>query len=211
MASSAHAQLEQEKRALQEAEQRLLAAEQAEKKRREEKSKEKEEAKTAEAQFVETLEVEEEFDAVYQSLVDFLKNSTGSTGVYLAQLISPDLLKYVNASDDHKFMVGETLARGTGVTFDLFPEEKKKEEGQEEEDDDDEETKAKKKAEAEAKAKADAEGVKDLYVPNVLMGPLCDRIKFFRLPGLGSYYSVACAYKSFLNQEAINKQIDFGR
>ena len=90
-----------------------------------------------------------------------------------------DEIQFIHASDQAKFMEGETLQDNQGVTFELFaPEEKKK--GQEEGKD---------------------ALPKHIFVPEVVREP---KIHFYQVPRLGSYMAIKLEYESCLFDEAFD-------
>ena len=100
-------------------------------------------AKEAEAkdQFWKEIEESKDLEDKLQDLTDFLQTNTSATGVYIGRLVypskaiedddddtahldteAPKVIKYINASKGHEFLVDTVLAPDAGITHDVFKE-----------------------------------------------------------------------------------------
>ena len=100
-------------------------------------------AKEAEAkdQFWKEIEESKDLEDKLQDLTDFLQTNTNATGVYIGRLVypskaiedddddtahldteAPKVIKYINASKGHEFLVDTVLAPDAGITHDAFKE-----------------------------------------------------------------------------------------
>jgi hypothetical protein len=147
---------------------------------------------------------------ILTKVLEGLKLSTKSSAGYAAKLVSENDLEYIASTSNNEFMLGKRLTRGNGVTFDLF-EIKSEEDEQEEEDpdapdpeDDSDEAKAY-RAKKEAEKLKKKQELKVVHVPNVLTGPLSEKVHFFNLPNLGGFFGVRIQFESALHEEAVQK------
>ena len=90
-------------------------------------------------------------------------------------------MHFSHANAEHKFLVGQVLNKGSGLTFDVF-ENKLDDEGNPVESDD----------------------PQHVLVKEVVREP---RIHFFKVPRLGSYLAIRLEYNSCLSVEAYNDGI----
>ena len=153
-----------------------------------------------------------------QDLTDFLQKNTNATGVYIGRLVhpakaiqdddddtahldteAPKVIKYINASKGHEFLVDSVLASEKGITHDVFKEQEGEDaaEGSEEED-----GKNKQEAEADSVLKS-YKGV--VYVPEVVREK---RMSFQRVPRLGAFMAVPLVYNSCLSDEALEAAVE---
>ena len=152
-----------------------------------------------------------------QDLTDFLQKNTSATGVYIGRLVhpskeiadddddtahldteAPKVVKYINASKGHEFLVDSVLAADSGITHDVFKES--------EEDPDpaasEGEENATKAAEPDSVLK-NYKGV--VYVPEVVRET---RMTFQRVPRLGAFMAVPLVYNSCLSDEALEAAVE---
>ncbi len=52
--------------------------------------------------------------------MEWIKATTNAKGAYFGILQNDNTIKYVSASEGNEHMIGKTLERGTGVTFDAI-------------------------------------------------------------------------------------------
>lgn len=107
------------------------------------------------------------------------------------------VLKYIAATEGHEFMLENKLLPKQGVTFRVFKQDAPKEE--EPADEDEEGGKLKpKKVEPEKEDNS-------VFVQNVLMGEDANKMHFWRLPNLGSYFAMRCPYEACLNEKTLEE------
>ena len=167
------------------------------------------------AQFFKTLEKSKDLADNLPGLVDFIKKYTDATGVYIGRLQYPELkisidaddkahldydapqvIKFIHASNDHKFMEGAILPPNVGVTHDVFGHNYARldklsttqlEDGTEE-----------------TTERDIFERFKHFYVKEVVREP---RMNYQRVPKLGSYMAVPLVYRSCLFDESLNESV----
>jgi Ca2+-binding EF-hand superfamily protein/GAF domain-containing protein len=66
------------------------------------------------------VEVRENLTSMSNSALEWIKATTNAKGAYFGLLQNDGTLKYVAASEGNEHMIGRTLERGTGVTFDAI-------------------------------------------------------------------------------------------
>lgn len=91
------------------------------------------------------------------------------------------VIHFSHANKQHEFLVDKVLAKGKGLTFDVFND----------------------KTDEEGKV-IESEDLNHVYVKEVVREP---RIHFFKVPKLGSYLAIRLDYKSCLSVEAYNDGI----
>jgi len=98
------------------------------------------------------------------------------------------LIRYVGASKDQKFMIGQTLLQETGITYDALKPQEEEEPVDEEEEE------------------GILKGPKPtyVYVPDVTKQ---ERMVYFRIPRLGAYITNSLSYKSVLNETAFDEGV----
>lgn len=166
------------------------------------------------------------FDGLLETYLEHLKSVTGASACYIGEkevdanapppaeegeegeegeggpAVSAENLKYIATTPENDFLVGKRLNGAEGVTFGVFKEEKAA-------GDDDEEEGGEEDEEGEAKPVVEEvpEDEKDLpsvFVPNVLLGATADKMKFWKLPGLGAYYACRMKYEGCLNTKTLD-------
>lgn len=108
-------------------------------KERHTKLKEAQEAEKKVEDFYSKVNSSKDLTDQLQDLADFLKEQTQSTAVYIGKLVQPkkpigpedderahidedakSMIQYLNATEGHDYMVGQTLKEEQGLTFDVF-------------------------------------------------------------------------------------------
>ena len=151
-----------------------------------------------------------------QELADYLLEFTHATGVYIGRLVTPkkeigeedDDAAHLNgeapkqveflksAGEGQQFMVGQTLLADEGVTHSVFAPKPEPGEGGEE---------APAEGAEEAAPKQEGEPLPDhCYVAEVVREP---KVKFYRVPKLGSLLSIRMNYKACLEEEALAEAV----
>ena len=114
---------------------------------------------------------------------------------------APTIIHYVATCKDHQFMIGIKTKVSEGISYEIFKEsEEQPPEGASTTNENEEEA-AKLKEELENKK----EEIKTLFIPEVVREP---KIKYYRVPKLGSYLVVALCYTSFLFEDALDKAVE---
>ena len=166
--------------------------------------------------FVDKIKTSDDLEDNLQELVDFVKEQTNSTGVYVGKLVypgkeiddeaddkahldeeAPKVIKFMHASQGHEFMVDVVLtAEEAPISHEVFKED---EEGQEE-------------AKSELDSQAGEEESKDIidtfkhsYVPEVVRKP---EMHFQKVPKLGCFMAIPLVYNSCLFNEALEEAIE---
>ncbi len=152
--------------------------------------------------------VSQSADTVLNLAIGGLQKFVNASSVYVAELVDPDHLKYINATSENNFIVDEVLERGNGITFDLFPsgddaEEQAEEEEDDPDDDSEEAVERRKKHAAEKEQKA--QEIKTVEVKDVLIGAGSGKVHFFRQPQLGAFLAARIHYPSAMHEEAVQK------
>lgn len=150
-------------------------------------------------------------------LCNFLQKYLAATGVYIGHVermkrpitdeaddrghldeTAPQIILYVAACDDHRFMVGKMMETEGSITYSVFhPEqEAEKEEDEQKEDENDQKEEEEKKPEDEPPYK---------FILDVTKEP---KLKFFRVPRLGCYFAVSLKYNSCLYDTSLDKAIE---
>jgi len=161
-----------------------------EKEEHEDEEKKKEDKKN---EFFKKLDKSNDLSNEFQDLVNFIKEHTGSTAVYIGQQVVPKkkiedgdldtahedseaqkVIHFLNASDGHSFMVDKILTQEQGLSFDVFKEDEPVEEAAPEEAEEGEEG-----AEPKPKKEPEEQFPKHVYVPEVVREP---RMHFYRVP-----------------------------
>jgi len=86
----------------------------------------------------------DDFDSVMDAFIATLKDATNASSVYVGEK-EGEIIRYINATEDNKFMIDQTVNKGTGITFDLFEKKKKEDEEEERHDDEEDDDEEKKK------------------------------------------------------------------
>ena len=149
------------------------------------------------AQFNEKIANANDLSDNLQDLLNHLQKFTNSSAVYIGKLVSPKkeikdgdddfahidetsdkIITFSHSNEEHDFLVDKVLNKGDGLTFDVFAD------------------------------KFDEEGVKIVGedLEHVLIKEVVreNRIKFFRVPKLGSYLAIRLEYNSCLFVESYN-------
>ena len=111
-------------------------------KERHDKLKETEHAAMKVQEFYKKVNISKDLTDQLQDLADFLKEQTKSTAVYIGKLVqlkkpigledddkahiddeAKSIIQYLNATEGHQYMVGQTLKEEQGLTFDVFKAE----------------------------------------------------------------------------------------
>jgi Ca2+-binding EF-hand superfamily protein len=66
------------------------------------------------------VQVRENLTSMSNSALEWIKATTNAKGAYFGLLQNDGTLKYVSATEGNEVMIGKTLERGTGVTFDAI-------------------------------------------------------------------------------------------
>ncbi len=151
-----------------------------------------------------------------QDLADYLKEFTKATAVYIGKLVAPkkvikdddddrahidpdaqNIIRYLNASEGHEYMVDAILKPDQGLTFDVFKEEAAAADDQPPAEDEAAEVKTKKKEQAEVLPRT-------VYVKEVVREP---RMHFYKVPRLGCYMAIRLEYESCLFEEALDAAV----
>ena len=169
------------------------------------------------------MELKERFDKAEQTarelvgLCNFLQKYLGATGVYIGHaertkkaITDEDddkghidengiqILVYVAACDDHKFMVNKTMETEGSITNSVFhPEAEPGKEDEAEPKEDENEPKE--------ESKKDEGGPPHKFIADVTKEP---RLKFFRVPRLGCYMAISLKYHSCLYDTSLDKAIE---
>lgn len=148
--------------------------------------------------------------------MDFLKQFTSATAVYVGKLVSPkkaikdedddrahidsdanQIIHFLNATDGHQFLVDKILKQDQGLTFDVFKDGEAKEGS--------EDAPAEEEGVEKAKPKESEEVLpKSIFVKEVVREP---RMHFFKVPRLGSYLAIRLEYKSCLFEESLDAAV----
>jgi hypothetical protein len=104
------------------------------------------------------------------------------------------IILYVAACDDHKFMVSKMLETEGSVTYTVFQPEVKEEEQEQKE-----ETSEIKEEEVKVNEPAHR------FIPDVTREP---KLRFFRVPRLGCYMAISLKYNSCLYDTSLDKAIE---
>lgn len=161
-----------------------------------------------------------------QYLVEYLKELTKSTAVYIGKYeplkrriksddddkahISEEGEKYVvysHATEGHKYLVNKVLRPDQGVTFDVFKDDEEvpenEEQQQQQEVGEENENEEQQQVYQEPKEKFP----KYIYVKEVVRN---DKMHFFRVPKLGAYLAIRLEYDSCQSETALdNAIVDF--
>ena len=150
-----------------------------------------------------------------QNLINYLKDNTESTAVYIGKVTKPKKqitdedndkahiddgaepqIQFTNVTSQHEFMVDKILLQTQGITYDLFREEPPKEE--EEENAEEDPTDKPKKKEVVEK------------LPRHLIVDECvreNRMHYYDVPKLGSYLAIKLEYESCLFESAFDEAV----
>ena len=109
-------------------------------------------------------------------------------------LEAPKLIRYMYATDNHKYLVDRCLTPDQGVTHDVFKEQDEQVPLEEEEG-------GEEVVHQGVKENDILNTFKHVYVPEVVREP---RIFFHKVPKLGAYMAVPLCYKSCLFDSALD-------
>lgn len=186
----------------------------SDKKKAEGEEEKKEEVK--EISFSDKVEKSQDLADELQSLADHLKENTSATGVYVGKLVKPkkeikedddedahvdpeaqEVIHYLHANEDHKFIIEQTLSQEQGLTHDVFKDQAAEGEG-------DEPPAAE---EGEGEGDGQEKEPKEIKPNSVLVEEVVreNRMHFFRVPKLGSYLAVELKYNSCLNEACLDE------
>lgn len=168
------------------------------------------------------LEKSDDLNDNLQQLVDHIHEFTGAESVYIGKLVAPK--KAINDDDDENahndeesakiihfshaskngqdFMVDSVLLSEEGITHDVF-KEGTGEDGDEAAVDPD----ADEGEQQEKPPKTEEEEIlsmKHVFVPEVVREP---RMKFYKVPKLGSYMAIPLVYNSVLFESALDNAV----
>lgn len=142
------------------------------------------------------LEKADGFEGLLQQFIELLQPKVRANSAYVGQLENPETIGYVAATGDDKFLLAEELKKGSGVTFGVF--------GGGGAGGDDEEEEEEEEGEGGKKPADDGQ----VFVPNLLLGPGSDKVKFFKeVPDLGSFFALRVNYEGTLNNESLDDAI----
>jgi uncharacterized protein YozE (UPF0346 family) len=165
-------------------------------------------------------------DGLFEGYLQHLKGITGASSCYIGLkeaggeapppteeegeaeegeegAASTDQIKYVAATEDNAWLLGEALAGHEGVTHSIFVEAPKAEGGEDEEGEEGEEAKPKVQEVPE-----EDKPLPSVFVPNVLLGATVDKMKFFKFPDLGAYYACRLRYDCCLNSTTLEAALE---
>lgn len=199
--------------------QKKAYAEMAANQEKEEAEEEKKVEEEKKQEFFQKLDKSTDLVDEFQDLVNFVKQHTNSTAVYIGQQVVPKkkieegdndtahedpeaqkVIHFLNASDGHEFMVDKILTQEQGLTFDVFKEdEEPAEEPAQEEAEEGEEG-----AEEKPKKEPEEQFPKHAYVKEVVREP---RMHFYRVPQLGAYLAIKLEYDSCLFEGALDAAV----
>jgi len=177
--------------------------------------------KTAEERKEQIQDMKDKFEKTDQiareltGLCNFLQKYLDATGVYIGHVermkrpitdesddkahvdeTGTQIIFYVAACNDHKFMVNNMLETEGSITYSVFQPEVKEEEQEQEQKEEISEIK-----EEEVKVKEPAYK----FIPDVTREP---KLKFFRVPRLGCYMAISLKYNSCLYDTSLDKAIE---
>jgi hypothetical protein len=183
--------------------------EQAEKLQAEEKTK---------SDFFSKLEQSADMHDNLEELTNFLQKHTQATGVYIGKLVypmktieddagedehedreAPKVIRYIHATENHKYLIDRCLAPDQGITHDVFKEQSQAAPEDQEDGGDMEEG-----APKSARDQDIVSTFKHVYVPEVVREP---RIMFHKVPKLGAYMAVPLCYQSCLFDDALEQAV----
>lgn len=116
----------------------------------------------------------------------------------------PQIIRYVAASADHKFVLEQTLKADETITFSIFQAVPEGGAAPAPGGEEEEQNPAKKEEQPEAK-KEDGIKYPHKFIPDVTKEP---KLKFFRVPKLGCYLAVSLKYNSCLYESSLDKAIE---
>jgi hypothetical protein len=138
-------------------------------------------------------DIENEIKSLLSRTLSCTKYNTGASSVYIGKKVAvsdeKEIVRYICATEDNTFMVGQTLEsseEAPRVTFDVFIPEEVEEPPEPEE--------------GEEPVEVPPPQPKTVHVENVLSN---DQIKYFRFPKLGAYLCAAVTYQSSIHSGAI--------
>jgi hypothetical protein len=150
-----------------------------------------------------------ELEGFFAGLLEPLVSSVGIAAMQVGEF-DGSALSFVATSAANRALEGKELVRmqededpaGRGVTFAVFDEAQDEEEEEDfgEDDATDEDGNPLPRKPKEEKARS-------VYVPDVLMGPEAERVKFFGVPDAGSYLAVRVRYQGTLNDECLDAAV----
>jgi hypothetical protein len=174
-------------------------------------------ASTRGSQFESFLSEATESEGLLQRFAELLKDCCSANSVYFARLCndafdeqggepagaerdpSLDYLRFTATTDADKALLAERVNAGEGVVLDLFePEEPPAEEYEEVYDEETGEY-------TQVLIPPPPQQPRTVFVPNVLAGPLADRLKLFGLPRAGCFLSVRVQYESCLHDLVLDE------
>lgn len=154
-----------------------------------------------------------------QTLVNHLKDFTGSTAVYIGKVVKPKKaitdedddkahvdeaaqpqVQFMNASGEHEFMVDKILKQDEGITYDLFKDDGEgdaKPDGDGENEEEGEEGEKKEQVVVE-------KFPKHLIVDECVREP---RMHYYDVPKLGAYLAIKLEYESCLFEDAFDDAV----
>lgn len=119
----------------------------------------------------------------------------------------PSIIKYIATSEDDHFMVGKFLKADEAFSSEVFKaDEPAPPTGEQEKEGSPEKKKEGEEIKKEADEKPKISNVpKTLFVPDVTKE---SKLKFFKVPKLGSYLAIAMKYQSPLTEESLDKAVE---
>ena len=153
-----------------------------------------------------------------QELTTFLQEFTAATAVYVGKLVqpkkkikeddddkahfdldSPQIIKFLNATEEHKYLVDAVLKPDQGLTFDVFKDEAEPVVDSEEQPPEEEQQPFK------VKFKEVTENLpRSIFVKEVVREP---RMHFYKVPRLGSYLAIRLEYQSCMSEESLDAAV----
>lgn len=212
--------LEREKE-VQVARRQLLAKKIDEEKKVKAELKKTQEADENKAQFWQKVEKSNDLHDNLEELTNYLKNNTNATGVYIGKLVyplkrieedagendhedteAPKVIRYLYATDDHKFMLNRVLPPDRGVTHDVFKDSPAAEEPEQQQDENAEDGGEPKPVQEQDILKT----FKHVYVPEVVRQKNPEML-YHKVPRLGCYMAVPLVYNSCLFDDSLEQAV----
>lgn len=150
-------------------------------------------------------------------LTNFIQKHTGATGVYIGKLVypmkeieedageldhedqeAPKVIRYIHATENHKFLIDRCLGPDEGITHDVFKDATNVEEEQQEENPEEE------GEEKPVEEKDIIDTFKHVYVEEVVRQP---RMLYQKVPRLGAYMAVPMVYNSCLFDDSLEQAV----
>ena len=137
--------------------------------------------------------------SLFASFLRLLAPVVDVKGMYAARFdgAESDSLRFIADNDDQRLLTQRLNKVDGGVLFDLTAAQEEETEAEAAEDD-----------EAAAAKQAVAKPLRSLLIPNVLIGPTAQRVKFFKQPRVGSLYAVRLQLPSVRSEETMEDAVE---